>query len=174
MKLGAKIFGVLSALLVLFLTAGVLLPGTWEAEADVLIPVPPEAVFPHLDSLGAWAAWSPMPETGLETFGSPRGAGSGLRWSDPQYGKGEMLISSSTPDSEVQYRVEVEGGSLIILGSLLLAPEGSGTRVHWEERGDFGWNPLMGYAARGMSESQGMALEESLRTLALLFSGPEG
>ena len=173
MKLGAKIFAFLSALLLLFLALGVLLPGTWEAQADALIPAPPDSVFPLLDDLDAWSLWSPMPEKGVEAFGRERGAGAGLRWSDPQYGEGEMTITSSTPNSRLHYRVEVEGGTLTILGHLILAPEGGGTRIHWEERGDFGWNPLLGYAARGMAESQGAALLESLKALGLLFSTPE-
>jgi hypothetical protein len=172
-KLAAKIFGGLSGLFLLFLVLGILLPGTWEARTSALILSPPASVFPLLDNLEAWSSWSPMPEAGSETFGNTHGVGAGLRWSDPQYGKGEMLITSSTLDSEVQYRVEIEGGALTILGRLSLTPEKGGTRIHWEEEGDFGWNPLMGYAAKGMAESQGEALQESLRALARLFSKPE-
>ncbi|MCJ7630351.1 MAG: hypothetical protein MUO50_18410, partial [Longimicrobiales bacterium] len=52
-----------------------------------------------------------------------------------------------------------------IYGTFSLSPAGTETRVHWVEKGDFGWNPLMGYAARGMSTAQGEAMRSSLETL---------
>ena len=46
MKLGAKIFGALSGVLILYLVLGLLLPGRWEAEAEAVLPAPPSTVFP--------------------------------------------------------------------------------------------------------------------------------
>lgn len=171
MKIGAAIFGGLSALLLIFLLVGFLLPGTWEAEADIILPESPVSIFPLLDSPEAWEEWFPMPEAGVEHFGNPRGAGAGIRWDDPQYGKGEMRITLSSPDSLIGYEVEIEGGSLVVRGELALSPVPGGTRVFWKEEGDFGRSPLMGYAARGMAGSQGEALKESLEALRRLVSG---
>jgi hypothetical protein len=171
MRLLAKIFGGLAGLLILFLGVGFLLPGAWEARAGGFVPAPPASVFLLMADLSRWSSWSPMPEPGLESFGNTQGVGAGLRWNDPQYGKGEMVVTSSTSPSELVYRVVVEGGGLTIVGTLTLTPEGEGTRVRWVEEGDFGWNPLMGFTAMGMPEAQGEALRESLRALAELFSG---
>jgi hypothetical protein len=171
-KLGAKLLGFLAGLLLLYLLVGFLLPGRWEAQAEALLPTTPAGVFPLIQDPMAWSRWSPMPETGAERFGEERGVGAGLRWDDPRYGRGTMEIISAVQDQEVQYRVEVEGGSLQISGTLTLEQVPEGTRVEWRERGDFGWNPLLGYAALGMSRSQGTALKESLERLALLLSGP--
>jgi hypothetical protein len=170
MKLGAKIFGMLSGLLLLYLLLGLLLPGRWEAEAEAVIQASPEELFPLLNNLEAWARWSPMPESGQETFGSVSGVGAGLRWDDPQYGVGEVRIISSQANAEVGYEVEVEGGALKIQGLLTLEGEERGTRISWRESGDFGWNPLMGFAARGMASSQGDAMRESLTTLGQLVA----
>ena len=172
MKFGAKVFGVLSALLLLFLLIGLLLPGKWEAEAEAVIQAHPEELFPLLNNLENWAQWSPMPESGQEAFGSLSGVGAGLRWDDPQYGVGEVRIVSSQTDAEVGYEVEVEGGALKIQGLLTLERVEGGTRIIWREAGDFGWNPLMGFAARGMASSQGDAMRESLATLARLVTRP--
>lgn len=166
MKLGAKIFGTLSGLLLLYLLLGLLLPGKWEADAEWVIQATPQEIFPFLNRLGAWAQWSPMPDSGLETFGAAHGVGAGLRWDDPQYGDGEVTIVASQENSEVRYEVEVEGGALKIQGVLSLERYEEGTLIRWRESGDFGWNPLMGYAARGMASSQGEAMKESLKTLA--------
>ena len=72
----------------------------------------------------------------------------------------------SRQDAEVNYEVEVEGGALKIRGSLFLQPEEAGTRIRWVEEGDFGWNPLMGYATGRMASSQEEAMRESLGKLA--------
>jgi len=36
----------------------------------------------------------------------------------------------------------------------------------WRERGDFGWNPLLGYVARTMDRTQGAQMEAALARLA--------
>jgi hypothetical protein len=112
-----------------------------------------------------------MPESGTEITGPPQGVGAGMRWDDPRYGRGRIEITESRPNSKVSYAVEVEEGTLRIRGILSLRLEGSGTRLTWEESGDFGWNPLMGYAARGMGGSQGEAMRASLEKLALILAG---
>jgi hypothetical protein len=102
----------------------------------------------------------------LEAFGPPTGVGAGVRWDDPRYGAGEVRIVGSEEDRMVEYEVIVENGALTIHGSITLEPEGVGTRVRWVEEGDFGWNPLLGYAARGMSSSQAETMRQSLRMLS--------
>lgn len=178
MRLGAKIFGGLSGILLLFLLVGLLLPGSWQAQEEILLPAPPSSVFPLVNRLSAWELWTPFPESGLVLFGPPEGVGAGLRWDDPQYGKGEVRIIGSRKDVEVSYQVVVDSGALTICGTLTLEAEGGGTRLRWVEEGDFGWNPLMGYAARGMAASQGEAMGASLGRLTDLLarsgSEPEG
>jgi len=165
-KWGARIFGVLAGILLLYLLVGLLLPGTWTAAEEAVLPAPPSVVYPFLSRISAWEAWTPFPETGLEVFGPPDGVGAGVRWDDPRYGKGEARIVEVRPDTAVGYEVLIEGGALTIRGSLTLVSEGEGSRVRWVENGDFGWNPLMGYAARGMASSQGEAMKSSLVRLA--------
>jgi len=165
-KWGARIFGALAGILLLYLLVGLLLPGTWTATEEAVLPVPPSAVYPYLSRISAWGAWTPFPETGLEVFGPSDGVGAGVRWDDPRYGKGEARIVEARQDTAVGYEVLIEGGALKIRGSLTLIAEGEGSRVRWVENGDFGWNPLMGYAARGMASTQGEAMKSSLLRLA--------
>jgi uncharacterized protein YndB with AHSA1/START domain len=174
MRLGAKIFGVLSGLLILFLLVGLWLPGTWKAEVEEVLPAPPSQVFPFLADLDAWPLWSPMPRSGVTPFGPAMGPGAGFRWDDSDYGRGEVRILDVSEDRRVEYQVTVEGGKLEILGVLNLEPAGGGTRICWREEGDFGWNPLMGYAAHGMRDSQGKAMKASLTALARLLRESAG
>ena len=173
MKLGAKIFGVLSLGLVLFLLLGILLPGTWMAETEATLSAPPSTVFPFLNRMDQWILWNPVPESGSGVMGPPEGAGAGLSWDDPQYGEGSFQILVSELDSRVEYEVLVEGGSLKIHGRLSLSSEGDGTRLHWVEEGDFGRNPLLGYTARGMASSQREAMGSRLEALRSLLDAGE-
>jgi len=174
MKLGAKIFGILGGAFLLYLLVGLLMPGTWVAHQEAVAPATPAVVFPYLSQMDLWQSWAPMPESGSELFGPPTVVGAGIRWDDPQYGRGQIQITGSSPNTEVTYTVEVEGGALRIEGKFLLTQQRSGTRIEWEEVGDFGWSPLMGYAAKGMSASQGEAMRVSLERLILLLGKDQG
>ena len=171
MKLGARIFGILGGLLCLYLLVGLLLPGKWTARQEAVLPHTAAEIFPFMNRVEQWPEWMPMPESGTEVTGPPQGAGAGLRWDDTRYGRGWLQITESRSDSKVSYTVDVEEGALRIQGVLSLKPDGSGTRLSWEESGDFGWNPLLGYAARGMGRSQGEAMRASLEKLALILAG---
>lgn len=169
MKLGAKIFGALAGILILFLLIGLVLPGTWEAEVETTLHGPPSAVFPYLAQVDQWVRWNPMPQSGSEFVGPSQGTGAGIDWDDPQYGQGQFRIRSEEANRYLEYEVRIEGGSLVIAGRLTLSAEGDSTRLHWVEEGDFGWNPLLGFAARSMGSSQAGVMEGKLETLSSLM-----
>ncbi|CAN5704981.1 hypothetical protein BH23GEM11_BH23GEM11_17160 [soil metagenome] len=187
LRIGAWAMGILALLSLGVLAIGLVLPSTWEAEAQIVIEAPVDSVHPRVTAAEAWLDWTPGPDTGVERFGPPRGAGSGYRWDDPGYGKGEFMLTevSLVPSAEslgttgvstdaaranVRYEVEVEGGSIRIEGFMTLTPdsEGEGTRVSWREAGDFGWNPMLGYLSGRMAELQGEQLARSLQALKIL------
>jgi carbon monoxide dehydrogenase subunit G len=89
-------------------------------------------------------------------------------------GDGVFTILSTILDREVRYRVEVQGGRMVTKGTLRLTAEGSGTQVTWQEQGDFGRNPLLGYVARSMDRLQGAQMEGSLARLRELVRDTEG
>ncbi len=169
MRLGAKIFGALAGVLTLYLAIGYFLPGTWKARAEAKLMAPPDAVFPFINSPIRWVQWNAMPESGSSLIGPEEGVGAGLDWNDPRYGSGSFVITSSQPDRIVEYQVLIESGTLKIHGVVTLEAESGGTWIVWEESGDFGRNPLMGYAARGMGDSQREAMAGSLDALAALL-----
>jgi hypothetical protein len=108
---------------------------------------------------------------GVELTGARSGEGAGRRWSDPVYGSGSFRIERSEEPARVEYRVEVEGGAIVVLGVLELSRQADGTVVQWREDGEVGWNPLLRYAALGMGESQSQQLAESLARLRTLVEG---
>ena len=165
MKTGAKIFGALSGVLILYLLLGVVLPGTWRAEVEADVPGSPPQIFRFIERPDQWVRWNPLPASGVEFLGPESGPGAGLEWNDPQYGRGRFVILSVDPPNTMEYEVSIEDGRLMIRGRIDLSESGGRTRLQWREDGDFGWNPLMGYAARGMADAQSEAMRASLETL---------
>jgi uncharacterized protein YndB with AHSA1/START domain len=178
LSIAARILGTLAGLLILLLVVGLLLPGTWEARWEEDLPAAPAEVFPFLDEPHRWTLWMPLPPSGVETFGPEAGQGAGLRWKDSHYGEGEFRIVESEANARVEYEVSLEGGTLRIRGALTLQPDGDEARLLWQEWGDFGWNPLLGYTARGMARGQSRVMAASLENLRVLLEGapayPEG
>lgn len=182
----ARVFGAIAALLILFLLVGVILPGNWSAEESVVIEAAPSEVFPWVSSVSRWETWTnPWPEG--ESTGPDEGEGATRTWSDPAFGDGSFTIVRSEPPRIVEYEVRVEGvlnwGGRLTLepveaGESAAAndamPDETSTRLTWSESGDFGRNPLMGYMARRMSDSQGQELARGLEKLReMLENGAE-
>lgn len=173
-KIAGLVLGALAVLFGGFMVVGFILSGRWEATRTAEIEASREVVFALIDSSREWEAWTPSPETGIEHFGPERGPGSGHRWDDPEYGRGEFRIVEADAPSDLRYEVLVEGDAIRIEGHLELDAVPGGTRVSWREVGDFGRNPLLGYVARRMGELQGAQLESSLSELARLVESEAG
>ncbi len=157
--------GGLALLLVAFLAAGLLLPGTVEVTRSVEIDAPPEAVFPLLNDLEAWAEWTPWGEVESRVEGPSSGPGARRSWDDPRMGSGSLAIVAADPPRRVGYLVEVEDGAIRFEGALTVEEAGDGSTVIWTERADVGWNPLLRWTALAIDDSQGRQLEESLERL---------
>ncbi len=164
----AKIFGGIGAVLVTLMLIGLVLPGTWSAEASIEIEAAPTEVFPYLNDLSRWDRWTNWGDIESELSDPPRSVGASRSWDDPNFGTGSVTITNSTAPTLVRYEVVVEGGASVT-GELTIEAVGGASLVTWREEGDFGRNPLMGYVARGMSESQGTQMAEGLEKLRYIF-----
>ena len=144
---------------------GILLPGTVEVTRSVQIEAEPEAVFPLLNDLERWAEWTPWGEVESRLEGPPAGTGARRVWDDPGLGSGSLTLVGSRPPAGVDYEVVVEDGAIRFEGTISVAAGAGGSVVTWTERADLGWNPLLGWTALTMDESQGRQLRESLDRL---------
>lgn len=162
---GAVVAGILALLAGGFVLVGVLLPGTVEVTRSVEIEAAPEAVFPLLNDLERWGEWTPWGEVESRLEGSATGAGARRVWDDPALGSGSLTLVGSRPSSGVDYEVLVEDGAIRFEGTISVAIGGAGSVVTWTERADLGWNPLLGWTALTMDESQGRQLQEGLDRL---------
>ncbi|MCY4573477.1 MAG: SRPBCC family protein [Gemmatimonadetes bacterium] len=162
---GAMAAGILALLTALFVGVGIFLPGTVEVTRSVDIDAQPGDVFPFLDDLDAWTEWTPWGDVESRLEGPSSGPGARRVWDDPRLGSGSVTIAASRPPHSVDYVVEVEGGALRFEGRIAVEPRAGGSLVTWTERADLGWNPLLGWTALNMEESQGRQLQESLDRL---------
>jgi uncharacterized protein YndB with AHSA1/START domain len=159
-------------LLALFLLVGYLLPSDWDVEVTTRLAAPPDAVWPLLDSPEGWQRWTPWPESGVTRSGPGSGPGASLAWDDPELGSGSFTIAETADRARVAYAVSIEEGTIRANGTVELVPEEGGTRVRWRERGDFGWNPLMGYWALSMERAQRDEMTKGLDRLRALVTAP--
>jgi Polyketide cyclase / dehydrase and lipid transport len=171
MRIFFRVFGSVAGVLIIFLTVGVLLPGTWSADSTVNLQVPPREVFPYLNDLARWDSWTPWGDVESTFDGVTAGVGARRSWDNPNLGSGSITITESVTDRLVRYRVVVGDGGLSVEGAFVLEPADDGSTVTWSEVGDFGWNPLMGYTVLTMPESQSVQLERGLTELKRLLGG---
>ncbi len=181
---GVIVAGILALLAAAFLITGILLPGTVEVTRTVEIDAPPETVFALVNNLEAWTEWTPWGEVDSRLEGPAEGPGARRVWDDPSLGSGSLTLldarppaspgapppvsPDTPPPASVHYVVEVEDAAIRFEGTISIEPGGPGSIVSWTERADLGWNPVLGWTALTLDESQGRQLDESLERLRQL------
>lgn len=86
-------------------------PDTFRVQRTVNIKAPAEKIFPLIDDLHSWSAWSPFEKLDpamKKTFsGSASGKGAGYEWEgNSRAGKGSMEITESTPPSKITIKLD--------------------------------------------------------------------
>jgi len=146
-----RMLGTLGLILLAIVVAGVagayLLPRHVIVERDTLIAAPPEVVFPHVNALRAFGAWSPwgVHDPGMEvSFSGPEaGVGNAMTWSSdhPRVGSGRQEIVASVENESV--RTALDFGDMGTAEAWwILTPESGGTRLVWGLDADMGNGPI--------------------------------
>jgi hypothetical protein len=164
------LFRVLLILLILLVVIGLLLPSSARVERSILINAQTSEIFPHLNSMRAFHAWSPWsdidPDTHYEFQGPEQGIGSRMTWEsgNDQVGQGSQEIIDSVPNQRVEMQLQFgdEGGSK---ATFLLEPEGTATRVRWQFSTAFGWDLFGRYVGLMLDSMIGASYNKGLRDL---------
>jgi carbon monoxide dehydrogenase subunit G len=141
----ARIIGTIAIVIVVGI-AGVLAfaatkPDTFRVQRAASIKAPPEKIFPLLNDLRSFAAWSPYekkdPAMQRTYSGAPSGKGAVYEWDgDRNVGKGRIVIADSSPPSKVTLRLDMmrplEAHNLV---EFTLEPKGESTDVTWAMKG---------------------------------------
>jgi hypothetical protein len=127
------------AILVFVIIAGQ--PDGFVVSRATKISTPPEKVFPHVNVLRAWDAWSPWakldPTAKMTYDGPPSGTGAGYAWAgNKKVGEGRLTILESHPSSLIRIRLEfLKPFKATNTAEFIFKPEGNQTAVVWSMSG---------------------------------------
>ncbi len=130
---GAVVLATIAAILVYAATR----PDSFRVERSTAMNAPPEKIFPYIDGLKRWTAWSPYEgrDPGMKRAysGSESGKGAVYEWDgNDNVGKGRMEIVDSTPPHRVVIKLDFlkpfEGHNM---AELTVEPKGGQTIVTW-------------------------------------------
>jgi uncharacterized protein YndB with AHSA1/START domain len=136
------IFIALVAALAAFLVFVAVQPASGTVTRSAVLAASPDVIFPHINSLKKWDAWSPwakLDPNAKNSFDGPEtGVGSAMAWDgNNEVGMGKMTIVESDANKRVKYRLDFQkpmtGTST---AEFTLQPEATGTRVTWTMTGE--------------------------------------
>jgi len=112
-------------------------PAEFVVARSAAISAPPEKVFPHVNDLRQWEAWSPwarLDPNAKNTFeGSPSGTGAAMSWDgNKKIGAGKMTILESKPGEMIRLKLEfIRPFQATNMAEFQFRTEGNQTIVTW-------------------------------------------
>ncbi|WP_224816578.1 SRPBCC family protein [Hasllibacter sp. MH4015] len=170
MRLIRNILIGLVALVAVLAVVGMLLPRQVVVERDIVIDAPPEDVFAHVNSLQAFAEWSPWgdydPDMVVTYSGPETGVGNVMEWTSehPNVGNGRQEITHVVENERVMTALDF-GDMGTADAWWQLAPDGDGTRVVWGLDADMGGGPVGRWFGLMMDRWVGADYERGLARL---------
>ena len=143
------VLGLIAAVVIIFLGVVAMQPAEFRVTRSGTIPASPAAVFPHVNELRKWEAWSPwarLDPGAKSTFEGPAaGVGSSMAWAgNKNVGEGRMTIVESRANELVQFRLEFyKPFKATNTATFTFKPEAGQTVVTWSMSGT---NSFMGKA----------------------------
>jgi hypothetical protein len=159
-------------LVIAFLITAALSPKTFRVARSATLPVPPSAVFPHVNDLHAWQGWSPWekldPNLQRTYEGPAAGVGASYAWTgNNKVGAGRMTVTESRSNELLRIRLEfLKPFAATNTAEFTFTPAGeSGTSVTWSMNGETnficrGLSPFM-----NMDKMIGASFEQGLASL---------
>ena len=116
-------------------------PGEFTYARSLKMSAPPEKIFPRVNDLHQWEAWSPwakLDPNATPTFsGADAGLGASMAWSgNNKVGQGKMTIIESQPSRSIRFRLEFLKPMVATnIATFTFQPESDGTTVTWAMTG---------------------------------------
>jgi len=136
------ILGILVLALIVFAFVASRQPAEFRVSRSTMITATPEKVFPHVNELRLWEAWSPwarLDPSAKSTFEGPAsGTGAIMRWNgNNKVGAGSMTITDSKPNEMVRFRLDfLKPMRATNTAEFSFQPQGSQTQVTWSMVGN--------------------------------------
>ena len=120
-------------------------PADFKISRSATVPAAPAVVFPHVNDLHKWQAWSPwakLDPNAKNTYeGPPEGVGASFAWDgNRNVGAGKMTITESKANELVRFRLDFEKpmkGTNI--AEFTFQAQDKGTVVTWTMTGKYGF-----------------------------------
>ena len=164
------LIGLAAAVLLFVLVVATRSP-TFHVERSIAMAAPPERVFPHVNDLHAWNAWSPWekidPQMQRTFSGAPAGVGAAYAWAgNGDVGEGRMTITQSTPSSQIVMRLEfLRPFAATNTATFTFLPTPSGTTLTWAMDGPKNFFAKALHMFIDMDEMVGGSFEQGLAAL---------
>ncbi len=135
------ILAALAFVFVFFLVMAAMQPGDFRITRSALLAVKPEAIFPEVNDLRKWEAWSPWvrldPNANMRFEGPPSGVGAIAHWDgNAKVGKGSMTIVESNAPGLIRLRLDfLKPMKATSVAEFNFDPEGGQTIVTWSMSG---------------------------------------
>jgi uncharacterized protein YndB with AHSA1/START domain len=172
-KIAIVVLGLLAALLISAATR----PDSFRVERSTSITAPPEDVFPLINDLHRWVAWSPWekmdPAMKRTHRGATHGEGAVYEWDgNGNVGQGRMEITESIPPSRIRIKLDfIEPFQAQNTAEFILEDEDDSTRLTWAM---YGRNSFMAKVMQLFLDVDGMIGEQFEAGLANLRGLAEG
>lgn len=146
-------------------------PDTFRVQRTASIQAPPEKIFPYVNDLNRFAAWSPYekkdPAMKKSYRGPAAGKGAISEWDgNKDVGQGRIEIVDSSPASKVTMNLEMlkpfEAHNVV---EFTLEPHGDATRVTWAMQGQVPYLAKIVHVFFDMDKMVGTDFENGLANL---------
>jgi hypothetical protein len=131
---------VIVAILFIVIIAG--MPDQFVMTRSKTISAPPEKIFPHVNDLHNWDAWSPwakLDPNAKNNFEGPQsGVGSAMSWDgNKKIGAGKMTIIESHPNTHIKFKLQfIRPFPATNLSDFAFIPDPNQTNVIWKMSGE--------------------------------------
>ncbi|MBI3414337.1 MAG: SRPBCC family protein [Verrucomicrobia bacterium] len=172
-----KILIIVAVVIVVFLIVVARQPEDFRVMRFTTIAAPQAAIFPHVNELRKWDAWSPwakLDPTAKNTFdGPPAGQGAVMAWAgNSQVGEGRMTITESKPSELVRCRLEFFKPMAGVSDTdFAFRPEGNQTVVVWTMSGKNNFIAKAMCLFMNMDKMVGGQFEQGLASMKAIVEG---
>lgn len=135
------ILTVIAVAVVLLIIAASRQPDEFRVSRSATLPAAPSVVFPRVNDLHQWEAWSPWarldPNAKNSFEGPAAGTGAVMRWAgNKNVGEGSMTITESRENELVRFRLEfLKPFKATNTADFVFKPQGDRTQVTWSMYG---------------------------------------
>lgn len=137
-----KILIGLAAVIAVFVVVVALQPAHFTYTRSATIAAAPSAIFPHVNDVKKWEAWSPWakldPNMKMSYKGPSAGVGAVSAWAgNSDVGEGSMTVTESRANELVRFRLDfVKPMAGTSTAEFTFKPQGNGTVVAWSMSGE--------------------------------------